>query len=57
MIERIDGMPAGTIGLSASGKLTKDEYQGVLEPALKEGVETGELRIVFSSPISTFWRR
>ena len=47
MIERIDGMPAGTIGLSASGKLTKDEYQSVLEPALKEGVESGELRIVF----------
>jgi hypothetical protein len=47
MIERIEGMPAGTIGLSASGKLTKDEYQNVLEPALKEGVESGELRMVF----------
>lgn len=47
MIERIEGMPAGTIGLRASGKLTKDDYVGVLEPALEEGVESGELRLLF----------
>ena len=43
MIERIDEMPAGTIGLRASGKLTRDDYQRVLEPALREGSSTGEL--------------
>ena len=48
MIERIDDMPAGTIGLRASGKLTRDEYRQVLEPALREGVESGELRLVFA---------
>ena len=47
MIECIDDMPAGTIGLRASGKLTRDEYREVLEPALREGVESGELRVVF----------
>lgn len=47
MIERIDGMPAGTVGLRASGKLSKDDYTGVLEPALREGVESGELRLLF----------
>ena len=47
MIERIDDMPAGTIGLRASGKLTRDEYREVLEPALREGIETGELRLLF----------
>lgn len=47
MIERIEGMPPGTIGLRASGKLTREDYQQVLEPALKEGVESGELRLVF----------
>ncbi len=47
MIERIDGMPAGTVGLRASGKLGKDDYTGVLEPALREGVESGELRLLF----------
>jgi hypothetical protein len=47
MIERIDGMPAGAVGLRASGKLSKDDYTGVLEPALREGVESGELRLLF----------
>lgn len=50
MIERIEGMPAGTIGLRASGKLTREDYQQVLEPALKEGVESGELRLLFAMP-------
>ena len=47
MIERIQDIPAGTIGLRAAGKLTKDEYTAVLEPALREGVESGELRLLF----------
>ena len=50
MIERIEEMPAGTIGLRASGKLTREDYQEVLEPALKEGVEAGELRLLFVMP-------
>jgi hypothetical protein len=40
-------MPAGTIGLRASGKLSKEDYRAVLEPALTEAVESGELRLVF----------
>ena len=47
MIKRIEEMPAGAIGLEASGELTKDDYVQVLEPALREGVATGELRLVF----------
>jgi len=47
MIERIAEMPAGTIGLRSSGELTVEDYREVLEPALKEGVESGELRLVF----------
>lgn len=47
MIERIDQMPAGVVGLRASGKLTRDDYREVLEPALREGIETGELRLLF----------
>ena len=50
MIERIEEMPAGTIGLRASGKLTREDYQQVLEPALQEGVESGELRLLFEMP-------
>jgi hypothetical protein len=50
MIERIADMPAGTIGLRASGKLSREDYQQVLEPALREGVESGELRLLFVLP-------
>jgi hypothetical protein len=47
VIEHIEGMPAGTVGLRASGKLTKADYTEVLEPALRQGVESGELRLLF----------
>jgi hypothetical protein len=47
MIERIQDMPQGTIGLRASGKLSKADYRDELEPALAEAVESGELRLVF----------
>jgi hypothetical protein len=47
MIERIEDVPTGTIGLRASGKLTREDYTELLEPALREGVESGELRLLF----------
>jgi SpoIIAA-like len=47
VVERIDGMPPGTIGLRASGKLTRNDYRQVLEPALREGIDGGELRLLF----------
>jgi hypothetical protein len=47
VIERIDGMPEGTVGLRASGKLPRDDYRQVLEPALREGIAGGELRLLF----------
>lgn len=47
MIERIDDMPLGTVGLRASGKLSRDDYRDVLEPALEQAVAAGELRLLF----------
>lgn len=47
MIERIEEMPPGTLGLRAAGKLSRDDYRDVLEPALREAVESGEIRLVF----------
>ena len=47
MIERIAEMPAKTVGLRASGKLSKADYTDVLEPALREAVASGELRLMF----------
>jgi SpoIIAA-like len=48
MVERIDDMPAGTIGFRASGKLTRDDYREVLEPVLHEAAESGEIRMLFT---------
>jgi SpoIIAA-like len=47
MIERIEDMPPGTIGLRASGKLSREDYRRVLEPAIQQGLDAGELRLVF----------
>lgn len=47
MIERIEEMPTGTLGLRASGQLSREDYVEVLEPALAEAVATGEIRLVF----------
>ena len=35
------------MGLRAAGKLSKEDYVDVLQPALHEGIASGELRIVF----------
>ncbi|HEX3392517.1 MAG TPA: STAS/SEC14 domain-containing protein [Solirubrobacteraceae bacterium] len=43
----MDDMPTGTIGFRASGKLTREDYRGVLEPVLREAAESGEIRMLF----------
>jgi hypothetical protein len=48
MIERIEGMPPGAIGLRASGKLTREDYREVLEPVLQEAIASGEIRLLFT---------
>ncbi len=50
MIERIEGMPAGTVGFRASGEVSADDYREVLEPALREAVEAGEVRMLYLLP-------
>ena len=47
MVERMDGMPEGVVGLRATGKLTRDDYREVLEPGLQEAVDSGAARVVF----------
>jgi hypothetical protein len=47
MVEKIDDMPAGTIGFRASGKLTLEDYRDVLVPTLRGAVEAGEVRMLF----------
>jgi hypothetical protein len=47
MVERIEDMPARTIGFRASGKLAPGDYTEVLAPTLREAVEAGEVRMLF----------
>jgi SpoIIAA-like len=47
MVETIADVPEGVTGLRASGKLTKEDYTGTLEPALQETMDSGEARVVF----------
>ncbi len=47
MVERIDDMPARTLGFRASGKLTRDDYRDILEPDLRKAAESGEIRMLF----------
>jgi hypothetical protein len=48
MIEAIQDMPEGTIGLRVWGSVTRDDYVDVLMPAVRKAAEDlGEIRLVF----------
>jgi hypothetical protein len=48
VIEPLEGMPAGTIGFRASGRVTRDEYRERLLPAMREAAARNEVRMVFA---------
>jgi SpoIIAA-like len=48
MIERLEDMPEGTIGLRATGRVTRDDYRELLLPAMRSAAEAGEVRMVFA---------
>jgi SpoIIAA-like len=41
VIERLDGMPAGTVGFRAAGEIEDDDYEQVLVPELRRALEAG----------------
>jgi hypothetical protein len=47
MVERIEQMPAGTIGFKVVSDLTGDDYRERIEPALAEAAEAGDVRLLF----------
>jgi SpoIIAA-like len=50
MIEEIDDMPAGTVGLRVWGEVTGADYTGVLLPAVRKAAEEdGDIRLVFEA--------
>jgi hypothetical protein len=48
VIERLEGMPEGTIGFRATGRVTGDEYRDVLLPLMRDAAEAGDVRMVFA---------
>jgi hypothetical protein len=47
MLERIEEMPAGTIGFKVVSELTVDDYRDQIEPALAAAAEEGDIRLLF----------
>ena len=48
MIEPLEGMPDGTIGFRATGRVTRDEYRDVLLPPMRNAAKEGDVRMVFA---------
>jgi hypothetical protein len=48
VIEPLDGMPDGTIGFRASGRVTREEYRDILLPPMRNAAERGDVRMVFA---------
>jgi hypothetical protein len=42
MIDAMEGLPEGSLGFRFRGKVTADDYTGVLTPALEQGLEQHE---------------
>src|ERR1700742_3067535 len=47
MVERIEEMPAGTVGFKVLAELNADDYRDQIEPALAEAAGEGEVRLLF----------
>jgi hypothetical protein len=41
MIEKLQDMPAGTIGFRAAGRIEREDYDDVLTPELRRAIEAG----------------
>jgi hypothetical protein len=48
MIEPLQGMPEGTIGFRATGRVTREEYKDVLAPPMRAAAQAGDVRLVFA---------
>jgi SpoIIAA-like len=47
VIERLDDMPAGTVGFRVAGEIEDDDYEDVLVPELHRALEAGGLRTLY----------
>ena len=47
MIDNVTGLPPGTLGFRASGKITSDEYREMIEPVYAALERGGKLNVYF----------
>jgi hypothetical protein len=47
VIRQIGNMPIGTIGFEATGKVSQEDYEAVLVPAVQAAMEAGRVRILY----------
>lgn len=47
MIQPLDGLPEGVIGLRASDEVTVDDYRDVMVPVLEEALARGGVRLLY----------
>jgi hypothetical protein len=47
MIETIEDLPAGVIGLRASGEVTAEDYRDVMVPLLEKALARGGVRLLY----------
>ena len=53
MIRVMDHMPIGAIGFEATGKVTKEDYERVLVPAVTAALEQGPVRLLYDRATDT----
>jgi hypothetical protein len=46
LIRLVEGMPAGTVGVEAVGKVTEDDYRDVLVPAVTRALVSKDVRLL-----------
>ena len=48
MVEKLEDMPAGTVGFRATGELTRADYEDRFLPAIERAIASGEARMLYA---------
>jgi hypothetical protein len=47
VLKLLRGMPPGTVGVEAVGRVTEEDYRQVLEPAVEDALERRDLKLLY----------
>ena len=54
MMDVIEDLPAGVVGIAAHGKITHEDYQNVLSPMLETAIDANDKKINFLYVIESY---